>query len=211
MLAAERSEFEQMVRVLCAGFNVPATAERIEAYWRGCNRMSLLTFGRVVDHALEEFESDRNGPPTVPQMWGLFRDLRERAPAPEQISEPLDPLQKFAGLLMFSFWLRKAYPDNNGRGRTASDASTRATVKARSRIVAACRGDAVLTRALSKDSTMRSPEEASAVNELRDVLLNAFEKNWEPRPEAEIIADLAHFARTGRMRDTTAGVCNVTA
>lgn len=75
MHSGDREEFENQVRTLCAGFNVPP-GDRIEAYWRGLAKMDLPTFARVVEHAL-----GADGPekiPTTGQCWQISKQMRSR-------------------------------------------------------------------------------------------------------------------------------------
>lgn len=69
--------FSDQAAVLCAGFNVPATAERVEAYWRGLQKMDLMVFTRAVEYALGESGPEKI--PTTPQIWNIVRQMRSRA------------------------------------------------------------------------------------------------------------------------------------
>lgn len=79
MLSTERSEFADHLGTLCAGFNVPVTDLRSEAYWRGLAKMPLGQFVRVVEHALGPDGPERI--PTAPQCWTIARSLRTRPKA----------------------------------------------------------------------------------------------------------------------------------
>jgi hypothetical protein len=74
MLSTDREEFVTLLRTLCAGFNVPATPEREDAYWRGLSKMSLLQFARVIDYALSEQGPDKL--PIPKSLWRLHRDAK---------------------------------------------------------------------------------------------------------------------------------------
>ena len=52
MRSNDLQDFTRQVEVLCAGFNVPPTEQRIEALWRGLQHMDLTVFTRVVECAL---------------------------------------------------------------------------------------------------------------------------------------------------------------
>lgn len=74
MLSTDRKDFEALLVPLCAGFNVPL-ADRPDAYWRGLQKMSLIEFSRVVDHALGEDGPDKI--PTTKQCWSIRNQLRK--------------------------------------------------------------------------------------------------------------------------------------
>jgi hypothetical protein len=108
MRQTDFDEFTRQCSVLCAGFNVPATPERIDAYWRGLQKMDVLVFARVVEHALGQGGPERI--PTVPQLWNLQRAMRSR-PAP-QMAEPereYDSLHCFAQRCLLR-WLMENGP-----------------------------------------------------------------------------------------------------
>lgn len=81
MQLANREEFDQHLKRLCAGFNVPATPERIDAYWSGLARMNLSAFVRAVEFALGEHGPDKI--PTPKQCWGLSKQSAPAAVAAE--------------------------------------------------------------------------------------------------------------------------------
>lgn len=84
MQSTERAEFDEQVKLLFAGFNVPTSTERLEAYWKGASKMSMIEFARCVEAALGE-----DGPeklPTAPAMWHIRSKLKARAQGPQQIS-----------------------------------------------------------------------------------------------------------------------------
>lgn len=90
MLSSERSEFDQHLGTLCAGFNVPVTDLRAEAYWRGLAKMQLSQFARVVEHALGPDGPERI--PTSSQCWSLWRQIRAQRPKATE-SRPSDERQ----------------------------------------------------------------------------------------------------------------------
>lgn len=107
MQAADRAEFEQHAKALCAGFNVPATPERLEAYWLGLRFMSLGDFCRTVAYALGEHGPERM--PTVPALWAI-RKASRAAPASntEQAVDNREAVVKAALALSLSDWQRAA-------------------------------------------------------------------------------------------------------
>lgn len=69
MTPEEREEADRQIGVLCAGFNVPTTAARLDAYWRGLTRMSLPRLSRAVETAISEAGPDKL--PTPKQLWRI--------------------------------------------------------------------------------------------------------------------------------------------
>lgn len=105
MLSSDRTEFEGQLGTLCAGFNVPMTDLRTEAYWRGLAKMQLSQFARVVEHALGAEGPERI--PTATQCWSISRQFRTQRPsaanaAPPE-SRPFDPMTAFGNRCLFRF------------------------------------------------------------------------------------------------------------
>lgn len=69
MQTDDLGEFETLIGKLCAGFEVPVTKPRKDAYWTGLRKMPIAQFARMVDMALTE--STFLSMPTV----GAFRKL----------------------------------------------------------------------------------------------------------------------------------------
>lgn len=107
MLSTDRKDFESQLAVLFGGFPTFMTEPRIEAYWRGLQKMPLSTFVRCVDHALGERGSDKL--PTVNTIWQLSRTLRA-APRPQGRAEasPFDDYHHVGQRWLFAFLLRRA-------------------------------------------------------------------------------------------------------
>jgi len=96
VLLADRAQFDSQLGALCAGFNVPMTELRSEAYWRGLERMQLSQFARVVSHALGEDGPERI--PLVPQCWAIWKQIRHRrAPSQESAPPQAPPFDHFHG------------------------------------------------------------------------------------------------------------------
>lgn len=180
MLSTDRQAFDGFLGVLCAGFNVPATPERLDAYWRGLMQMQLGAFERVVNHALGERGPEKL--PTPKALWGILRDSRTNTAShasPAAKPKP-DHLHVVGQLSLFGFLLRGG----------ASDDSLRELIATKNRIVEGLRA--------SRSAGELAGDE---VSELRDVLQNAFAKLWQPRSAEAITADIEHFQRTGSVRD----------
>jgi hypothetical protein len=80
MLTSDRKDFDALISVLCAGYNIPATGDRLDAYWRGLAKMELPTLSRLVDHCLAEGGPEKL--PTPRSMWPLARELRAKIAPP---------------------------------------------------------------------------------------------------------------------------------
>jgi len=97
MLSTDRPEFEAQLAALCAGFNVPATKERQEAYWTGLSKMSLPQFVRTVEYALGE-----DGPekfPTTGFMWKLYKQAKNQS---QTIKQNVPQIEEQDHLLFFA-------------------------------------------------------------------------------------------------------------
>ncbi len=99
MLSTDREEFAAQMRLLCDGFNVPLS-ERVEAYFKGCAKMSLIEFARCVEYAL-----GADGPekiPTTGQLWKILHALKSRAQIHtyEQPKDTRDHLAFYANRLL---------------------------------------------------------------------------------------------------------------
>lgn len=115
MLSTDRAEFESQLGKLCAGLNVPMTTERIEAYWTGLAKMSLLQFVRVIDHALGEDGPDKF--PTVPGIWKILKAARNTSTQVTQTiaGQQQDHLLYFANRM---FWRVLGARISEGMGST---------------------------------------------------------------------------------------------
>jgi hypothetical protein len=82
---ADLPAFERAFRRLCAGFDVPATDARREAYWRAFHKLSVLEFAGLVDTAL--VESTFASMPTV----GALRELHRKVQSPALTAAPSGP------------------------------------------------------------------------------------------------------------------------
>jgi hypothetical protein len=92
MLSTDREEFDAQVAILCAGSNVPV-GDRAEAYWKGCGKMTLIEFARVVEFALSESGPDKI--PTTKQCWMIRNELK-RGPAQTQQALPIRPAPQWS-------------------------------------------------------------------------------------------------------------------
>lgn len=164
MLSTDRADFEAQLGVLFGGYPTFITPPRVEAYWRGLQKMPLSVFVRCVDHALGESGTDKL--PTVNSLWQISRHLRAVSSVPQrQAAAPaMNPLQRAASGAILSML--------NSKG-PASDAALVKIIALKNRIVS------------------QAPVDADD-DELRDVVMGAIEKLWEPM-SAECIQ--AHVSR----------------
>lgn len=181
MLSTEREGFEHQLGVLCAGFNVAVTTERIDAYWRGLAKMGLAAFERVVEFALGE-----TGPEKIPiprQCWLVHRRLRSAQRVAEQAPvqmdfEPPSVLVMHAQRVLLSFLRHQ-------RGGT-SQASLLAMIAAKNLLVEQYRC-----------IVAGPPEDPEAAAELRDRLTDAFAAVFEPMPKPELERHQSTFIASG--------------
>lgn len=82
MQQADRADFEIQFRKFCAGASIPATDERIEAFWTGLAKMALFEFVRATDHLLAQ--EDWAFPKKPGSLWGVVRELKSHRPVPLQ-------------------------------------------------------------------------------------------------------------------------------
>lgn len=82
MQVDDLAEFETVVGKLCAGFEVPVTKARKDAYWTGFRKMPMTQFSRLVDLALNE--STFISMPTVGALRKLSHEPGTKNPAQGQ-------------------------------------------------------------------------------------------------------------------------------
>lgn len=85
MQESDSDNFERALKRLCAGFDVPMTDARRDAYWRSFRKLQLLEFTGLVDMAL--VESTFASMPTVGALWELHRKIQ----APTQAKKASGP------------------------------------------------------------------------------------------------------------------------
>lgn len=201
MLSTERNEFETELKVLFGAFPSYLTDERKEAYWRGLQKMQLGMFKRCVERAIGEGGEEKL--PTVHRMWEISHELRDQARGPmrspgPQAEREVDVFTGYANRVLYWFLTsgRNATPDGFRRlgeeMRGAPSAkSLRAMLREKSRIADAYRS--ICT------------EEPEASLDMRDELLAAFAKHFEPMPASECAGIADHVARTGRVPVSISG------
>lgn len=129
MQSADREQFDAHLGALCAGYNVPSTDLRREAYWVALQRMELPAFVRVVEYALGERGPDKI--PTTKGIWALYHDLRRGRSAPASTQATTDPVPNIHPFVAFANRRLLAYLNVNG---AASETSLAALVTAKNRI-----------------------------------------------------------------------------
>jgi hypothetical protein len=177
VLSTEREGFEAQLAMLCAGFNVPATAERKDAYWRGLAKMSLPAFTRVVEYAL-----GKDGPedlPTSPRCWALLRELREQqrgGTAPTASPTPsYDQYHVHAQGWLAAFLVRRSLTDLP----PLSDAEIGRLVATKNRVLQQYRA---------------SGYDGEDLREWRDVFVGAFESALKPNHTNDLHNNPQHSA-----------------
>lgn len=165
MQTTERPQFAKLVESLLAGFNVPITEARVDAYWRGCRTMHVLAFEQTVDHVLGP--TGEEDLPTPRQMHVIHRRIvgERRAasmppPAPEGPEQDIFDL--YTSRVLLTFLRMKARRVGSG----ATPESLAALLDCKKRFAAGYR-----------EMCITEPE---ASLELRDALVDAFEPLYAP-------------------------------
>jgi hypothetical protein len=112
---ADRDEFDPLMEKLCAGFNVPCTEFRKDAFFAGMRKMTLPQFSRCVDAALEE-GLERFTPQSV---WALYHKVGTATPPPEPPKEDPDHLEYYANRLLFMHLTHRGGLGSTGRFKMA--------------------------------------------------------------------------------------------
>lgn len=193
MLSTERKEFEAQIAVLCAGYNIPVTGERNEAYWRGLNKMTMQILTRVVDHALGS-----DGPEKIPnprQLWGIYRDLKSAGASSGRPAGPaikMDPYVQFANVRLLEFLIH----GDLRLSKPASEDSLVELVLAKNKLVAEFHEIAARD---PRQETQPYAVFEDNQQDFREMLMEEFQKRWKPMREEEMQRAEECVARTGRL------------
>jgi hypothetical protein len=82
----DRDEFNSQMRKFFGAYGDFPSPDRIEAYWIGLQKLTLVQLGRVMERALSEDGPEKM--PNVPQVWNLHRELRRVGPNAVQDAPP---------------------------------------------------------------------------------------------------------------------------
>lgn len=179
MQLADREQFVAQLAELCAGFNVPVTDARSEAYWRGLQRMELPMFARCVEYAIGQSGPEKF--PTTGALWGIYRNLRRWRPpaaaAREEEAPKVDDFTAFANRRLIKFLM--------ARGAVA-DVSIAAMVAVKNRLAESYR---------EIDQSERVTEQDFARS-----LEVEFARLWLERTPEEIAADRIRICRERNWR-----------
>lgn len=104
----DRAEFDVQMKKLCIGLNALPSPDRLQAYWEGLSKMSLIQFGRVVESAIGEDGVDKL--PPIPGIWKMWRNIRDKARAQEKRhNEPPPPKQSRQLMQVNALFLKYQY------------------------------------------------------------------------------------------------------
>lgn len=117
-------------------------------------------------------------PPSLPEFIALARNIAVQQPHYELEKPPLDVLACHGNRCLYVFLMNK----NAGASRPA----LAAMVAEKDRVIEQYRSV--------------TQEDPTASLEIRDKLMEVFERLYEPRTAAEIADDFAYFQQTGRVR-----------
>lgn len=177
MLASERVAFAKLVETLCAGYNVPATEARIDAYWRGCHGMALGVFELLIDYAVGPDGDDDL--PTPKRLYAIDRKRRselraaelagKRAQARDGDEPPKEPdrFDCYAGRVLFAVLCKLT----SQHGSTATDESLAEMVHVKHNYANSYR--------------LQCASEPDASLEMRDALIIALTRRFVPRERTE--------------------------
>lgn len=92
MQDGERQDFETMLAELFGALGLVLTKEKIEGFWRGLARMSIIEFGRCRDRLLQDLEGGQAvaKPFSVATLWDAKKRLRPQAPVTFEHEKQLD-------------------------------------------------------------------------------------------------------------------------
>ena len=173
MLSTDRQEFESQLSTLFGGYPQFLTPPRIEAYWRGLQKMSISVFIRCVDHALGEQGSEKL--PTVNTLWQISKQLRAMQARPEpKLERKFEPFHAHGQRCMLAYLQRK--------GATSWD-SMRLMIAEKNRLIEQFREIAA--------------EDAVTGTEIREALFAAFDRLWHPMPANQIDLHRQNLQQTG--------------
>ena len=156
MLSTERETFEGQLAVLFGAYPTFLTPPRVEAYWRGLQKMPLSTFVRCVDQALSEAGQEKL--PTVNTIWQISRNLHVSARQLQTQRPEPDALNCHGQRVMLSFLRHQE--------SAASEASLLRMIAAKNKLIEQYRWIV--------------QEETEAAGELRDKLWDALAAQFEP-------------------------------
>lgn len=183
MIPDDRKEFDALLAQLCAGYNVPFTEERKQAYWTGLQKLHIAAFTRVVEYSLGEHAPEKF--PAVRGLWDLHKILRRQAPPPRvSDSAPPPDITDFAA---FANRRLLAFLSTVGG---ASDASLKRLVEVKTRVT-----DQVRELLL---------EEPITEEEFATQLRNEWSKQWDRRLWSEIEIDRRHLCKERQWREPVA-------
>jgi len=87
----ERLAFETILGEMFAAIDKPLGDAKIEAFWKGLQRLSILDMARIRDEMLVSLETTE--PPkifSVSDIWAIKRRLRARAPVVMNHNQPVN-------------------------------------------------------------------------------------------------------------------------
>jgi hypothetical protein len=88
MQSTDREEFNAHLRKLCGGYDVFPSPDKLDGFWTGLQKLSLVQLSRVVDYALSEDGPDKF--PNVHAMWDLWHELRRGGSSAQNDPAPAD-------------------------------------------------------------------------------------------------------------------------
>lgn len=109
MNSNEREDYNILMKRLCIGLGALPSPERMDTFFAGLAKMSLIQFSRVVDACLDEDSACNGKLPTIPGVWKIWRGIRDKARATTRRLEPPPPKQSRQLMQVNGLFLKYLY------------------------------------------------------------------------------------------------------
>lgn len=177
MNSTERQDFEGELAVLFAAFPpLRMQPAHVDAYWRGLAKMTMPMFRRVLERVLDP-EKGEERLPSPKRLWQIHREIRSESRA--QAQPPAKDDRPFDAFVAHGNRVLLSYLRTHGG---ASRESLQAMIAAKNKLIA--------------DYRLICEEEPEAAGELRDKLIEAFDRLFARMPPEELERCYECFERT---------------
>lgn len=123
MLESEQPAFIELLGDLFGAHSRNVKADMAGGYWKGLRRMTLEEFRACVEASIEKLQFSERGvahPPTVAELWDLYRGLKRKdAAASYSLEAPkdhgLDAWDRAANLLLLAYFTRSLHDKSRSK------------------------------------------------------------------------------------------------